>query len=486
MSISDTFSNLVNESILPFLDSLYEWVWGAPLLISFFAVGLYLTIILRGFQIRYLFYGLKMIVKPSKDTHATAGDISQFEALMTNLASTIGVGSVAGTATAVAIGGMGSLFWMWVMTMVGMATKYAEALLGVKYRVQDRYGQMSGGPMYYISNGIGWKWLAGFFCLMGIWSAVGGGNLIQANSVADVLIATYGVPTWVTGAVLMVLTAFTVLGGIRILGRVASLVVPFMALFYILGGLIIILLNLHLIPNALYDIVSTAFTGQAATGGFIGSTVAMAIRLGVTRGVVTTEAGMGSGAIAAAAAKTDIPARVGLISMAGTFIATFGICTVTALVIAIANVLGQTGLDGRILNGAPMTVYAFNATLPGSDIVVMVGLILFAFTTILASAYYGEKHMCYLFNDRVLPYFRVAFVLMVFLGAVLDLHVVWRIADIANGLMSIPNMIALIVLSPILVKETQKMREVIAAESGVPIEQAMPLGEAVPAISQAE
>lgn len=446
------------------LDILYDWVWGAPLLILLTGIGIYFTVVLRGLQFRYLPYALKLAFG-NQHVGEGKGDITHFQSLMTALAATIGIGNIAGVATAMTVGGKGALFWMWVTALIGMSTKYAEAILAVKYRSLDNRNEMCGGPMYFIERGLGWKWLAIAFALFGAIAAFGGGNMLQANSVADVMRSTFQVDPLVTGIVLAVVSALTLIGGIKSIGAIASLLVPLMALLYIGGGLLIILLRIDLVPEAIYAILKHAFTSQAAFGAFAGSTVAMGVRVGVSRGLMTSEAGLGTASIAAAAAKTDLPGRQALVSMTGGFLATVVMCTVTGLVLGVTDVFGGVDETGKILTGASMTLAAFNSVFPTiGGYVVTLGLILFAFTTIIGWAYYGEKCVEYLWGERSIPFYRFFFIAMVIPGAILELHVVWKISDIFNGLMAFPNLIGLGALSGVVVEETKTFLKVLAAE----------------------
>lgn len=458
-------SNGLVDNLLYGLDVLYSWVWGAPLLILLTGIGIYLTIALRGLQFRYLGYALKLVFGRKKHPEAEGqGDISHFESLMTALAATIGIGNIAGVATAVTVGGMGALFWMWVTALLGMATKYAEAILAVKYREVDARGEMSGGPMYYIQKGLGWNWLAFAFALFGSIAALGGGNMLQANSVADVMGTVFDIdPLW-TGITVAFLTGITLLGGIKSIGKVAGYLVPFMAIFYIGGAAVILVLSFDKIPGALFSIFTHAFTGQAAFGGFLGSTLLLALRVGVSRGLMTSEAGLGTASIAAAAAKTDLPGRQALVSMTGSFLATIIMCSMTALVLGVTGVFGQVDEAGKLLNGASMTVAAFDSVIAGGGYVVTIGLVLFAFTTLLGWAYYGEKCVEYIFGIRSVPIYRILFTLVIIPGAVLELEVVWKISDIFNGLMAFPNLIALCAMSGIVIKETNSFLNVLKAE----------------------
>lgn len=450
--------------IMRALDNVYVWVWGLPLLILLIGIGIYLTIALKGLQFRYLPYALKIAFGKQKNKEGK-GDISHFESLMTALAATIGIGNIAGVATAIAIGGLGALFWMWVTALIGMAIKYAEAILAVKYRTTDARGEMCGGPMYFIEYGLGWKWLSILFALFGAIGTFGGGNMLQANSVADVMKGMFEInPLW-TGLVVAAFTGLTLIGGIKSIGKVAGFLVPFMAIFYIGGASIILFKNFDRIPIALGHIFEYAFSGQAAFGGFMGSTMLMAIQVGVSRGLMTSEAGLGTASIAAAAAKTDLPGRQALVSMTGCFLATIVMCSATALVLGVTDVFGELGPDGKILNGASMTVEAFDRSFPGGGYVVALGLVLFAFTTLIGWAYYGEKCVEYLLGYKsVMPY-RAIFTLVVIPGAVLELDIVWKISDICNGMMAFPNLIGLCALSGVVIQETRSFLKVLAHEN---------------------
>lgn len=441
-------------SLMNALDIFYGWVWGPPLLIFIMGVGLYFTIALKGLQFRYLKYALELVAgKHQKE--AGVGDISHFQSLMTALAATIGIGNIAGVATALTVGGAGALFWMWVTALIGMATKYAEAILAVKYRKVDDRGEMCGGPMYFIEYGLNWKWLAASFALFGAIASFGGGNMLQANSVSDVMRSMFSIDPMVTGLVVAVLTGLTLMGGIKRIGLVASWLVPFMAFMYIGGGLAILLVKYDRIPAAVWSIFSHAFTGQAAFGGFMGSTVLMAVQVGISRGLMTSEAGLGTASIAAAAAKTDLPGRQALVSMTGCFLATIVMCTVTGLVLGVTDIFGQVNSAGKMINGATMTLMAFNSVFSWGGYIVTLGLVLFAFTTLLGWAYYGEKCIEYLLGEKSIIPYRVLFTLAVIPGAVLELDIVWKISDITNGLMAFPNLLGLAALAPVVLSETR-------------------------------
>lgn len=446
------------------LDTIYSWVWGAPLLVLLSGIGIYFTIILKGLQFRYLPYALKLAFG-NQHAGSGKGDITHFQSLMTALAATIGIGNIAGVATAMTVGGKGALFWMWVTALIGMSTKFAEAILAVKYRSMDKQGEMSGGPMYFIEKGLGWKWLALAFAVFGAVAAFGGGNMLQANSVADVMYSTFHIDPWITGIVLALFTAMTLIGGIQSIGAIASFLVPLMAILYIGGGLAIIFYRIDLLPSAIISIIEHAFSPQAAFGAFAGSSVSMAVQVGVSRGLMTSEAGLGTSSIAAAAAKTDLPGRQALVSMTGGFLATIVMCTVTGLVLGVTDVFGGVDETGKMLNGASMTLAAFNSVFPAwGGYIVTFGLILFAFTTIIGWAYYGEKCVEYIWGEKSIPFYRLFFIAMVFLGAILELHIVWKISDIFNGLMAFPNLIGLAALSGVVVKETDAFLQVLAAE----------------------
>lgn len=454
------------ELFLYWLTKVDEWVW-QPLFVVLVGTGLYLTYKLRGLQFRRLFYSLKLAFTRHDDE--AEGDISHFQALMTALAATIGIGNIAGVATAVAVGGLGALFWLWVTSLIGMATKYAEAILAIKYRHVDARGEMAGGPMYYIERGLNWKWLAVAFAFFGTITTLCTGNIVQSNSIASAMYASFGVDVWITGAVLAVGTGLVLIGGIKSIGGVTSYLVPFMALFYILGSLAILVLRFEAIPEALSRIFTTAFTGQAAVGGFAGSTIMMAIQMGVARGVFSNESGLGTAPIAAAAAKTDLPGRQALISMTGAFLSTV-VCTFTGLAIAVTHVLGLLDPDGRMLNGVPLTIAAFDTALPLGGVIVVIGSVLFGYSTIVGWAYYGEKCCEYLLGVKAILYYRLIFTVFVFLGVMIPLDMVWALADIANAFMALPNLIGIVALAGVVTSETHIFFDKVAKEelTGVP------------------
>ncbi len=425
-------------------------VWGVPMLVLILGAGLYLTIGLKAFPMRHVPKAFALLVK--KPTVNEKGDISSFQALMTSLAATIGTGNIAGVATAIALGGPGALFWMWMTAIVGMATKYAETVLAIEYREQDEAGNFCGGPMYYIRNGLGdnWRWLAAAFALFGMLAGFGIGNTVQANSVAHALNETYGIEMHYSGIVMFVFTAAVVLGGIRWIGAVAGKLVPLMAVAYMAAGLLVLALNIERVPGVLAMVFEHAFTGTAAQGGFAGATVWLALQWGVARGIFSNEAGLGSAPIAHAAAKTDDAVGQGLIGMLGTFIDTLIVCSVTGIVILLSGLWS----DGA--NGSALSALAFDAGVPGlGKHVVALGISLFAFTTILGWCYYGERCTEYLLGLRAVLPFRVLWVLAVPVGTLMELKEVWLIADTLNALMAIPNIIALILLSPVVFSLTR-------------------------------
>ncbi|MGD9214046.1 MAG: sodium:alanine symporter family protein [Desulfobacteraceae bacterium] len=425
------------------------FAWGPPMLIFLVGTGFYLTISLRGIQFRKLWYSLWLALVKRKEESDEPGDITHFQALMTALSATVGTGNIAGVATAIAAGGPGALFWMWITGLVGMATKYGEAVLAVKYRTSDEAGTMSGGPMYYIANGLGWKWLGLMFAIFASIAAFGIGNMVQSNSVADAVQATFHVPTYVTGIVLMVLTALVILGGIKSIGKVTGVVVPIMIIFYMGGALLVLLLNIGAIPKAIMLVIQQAFTPTAASGGFAGATVMLAIRMGVARGVFSNESGLGSAPIAAAAAQTKSPVSQALVSMTQTFIDTIVVCTMTGLVLIL------TGAWDSGKTGAELTTFAFQSGIAGGNYIVTIGLMLFAFSTILGWCYYGEKSIEYIFGLKAVKPYRYVFILFVGVGAIAKLNFVWSLSDTFNGLMAIPNLIGLLALSPVIAKETK-------------------------------
>ena len=420
-----------------------NWAWGPVMLVLLLGTGLYLSIGLRFLTLRNIPRAFALLLGGREGKGR--GDISPFSALMTSLSATIGTGNIAGVATAIVLGGPGALFWMWITALVGMATKYAEAVCAVRFREQDAAGNYSGGPMYYIRNGLHkrWHWLAWAFAIFGTLAGFGIANTVQSNSVSQVLQDSFAVPPLATGLVLMVLVGAVILGGVRRIARVASWLVPFMALTYILMGLIVLVTHITAVPAAVAVIVESAFTGSAAAGGFAGATVWAAIRFGVARGVFSNEAGLGSAPIAHAAARTDQPVQQGMIAMLGTFADTLVVCTVTGLVIVIMDVLPSG------VSGASLTSMAFANGMPGGEYVVTLGLCLFAFTTMIGWSFYGERCAVFLFGVRASMPFRLLWVAAIPVGTLIELELVWLIADTLNAFMAIPNLIALLLLAPL-------------------------------------
>tara|TARA_R100000005_G_scaffold96508_1_gene83998 strand:+ start:3693 stop:5042 length:1350 start_codon:yes stop_codon:yes gene_type:complete len=420
-----------------------SWAWGPVMLVLLLGTGLYLSIGLRFLTLRNIPRAFRLLFGGREGQGQ--GDISPFSALMTSLSATIGTGNIAGVATALALGGPGALFWMWITALVGMATKYAEAVCAVRFREQDAAGNYSGGPMYYIRNGLHkrWHWLAWAFAIFGTLAGFGIANTVQSNSVAQVLEDFMAVPPLATGLVLMGLVAAVILGGVKRIARVASWLVPMMALGYMIMGALVLVTHITAIPAAVLTIVDAAFSGAAAAGGFAGATVWAAIRFGVARGIFSNEAGLGSAPIAHAAAQTSQPVQQGMIAMLGTFIDTLIVCTMTGLVIVIMDVL-PTGVSG-----ASLTSMAFAQGIPGGQYVVTVGLCLFAFTTMIGWSFYGERCAVFLFGIRASLPFRLLWVLAIPVGTLIDLELVWLIADTLNAFMAIPNLIALILLAPL-------------------------------------
>ena len=432
-----------------------DFVWGPFLLIPLLLLtGLYLTIRLRGIQFRKLWHSLyvALIVRREKGAE---GDISHFQALMTALAATVGTGNIVGVATAIATGGPGALFWMWMTGLVGMATKFSEALLSVKFRVTDERGEQCGGPMYYLANGIRWrglgKTLGWLFALFAVFASFGIGNMVQSNSVAHALHTSFQLPVWATGLILAIAAGLVILGGIKSIGRFTGIFVPVMIAAYMLGSGLVLILFAREIPAALGLVFEGAFSGTAAVGGFTGAAVRQAIRFGVARGIFSNESGLGSAGIAAAAAQTREPVRQALVSMTQTFIDTIVVCSFTGLAILV------TGGWREGLNGAALTQYAFAHGLPGEwgGWIVAVCLSMFAFSTMLGWSYYGEKSVEYLVGERfILPY-RILFIVAIFFGAIRSLDFVWGLSDVMNGLMALPNLVGLLLLSGVIVKETR-------------------------------
>jgi len=443
--------------LLDILNTIDSYVWGLPLIILLLGVGFYLTVILRGLQFTLLSKALDIALVKRKEREGD-GDISHFQALMTALSATVGTGNIAGVATAIAIGGPGAVFWMWVTGLVGMATKFAEALVAVKYRYRDEKGAMVGGPMVYIAA-IGpnpfWKYLAKIFAVFACIASFGIGNMVQSNSVADALNSAFGAPKFATGIVLAILTAAVILGGIKRIGRAASAIVPLMIISYCAVSLYILALVAGKIPGAFAMIFESAFTKTAASGGFAGASIWIALRMGVARGIFSNESGLGSSPIAAAAAKTNEPVSQALVSMTQTFIDTLIVCTMTALVI-ICSGEWDSGA-----NGATLTTKAFTTALNSGSggIIVSLALVFFAYSSLLGWSYYGERALESLVGIRGSTPYKILFCVLIVVGAVLKLDVVWLFSDIANALMAFPNLIGLLALSPVIAAETKRYLE---------------------------
>ena len=448
------FINL--EDVLKNIDGI---VWGPPLLILLVGTGIYFTFKLNFIQMFKLPLAIKYLFlnDDDKSDNEAKGEVSSFAALCTALSATIGTGNIVGVATAIATGGPGALFWMWVAAFFGMATKYAEGVLAIKYREVDENGEMSGGPMYYIEKGVGNKFLANMFAFFGIAVALLGiGTFGQVNSISKAALISFNIPIWFTAIIITILVTLVTLGGIKRISNVAEKIVPTMAILYIIGALLVLICNFKAIPSAITLIIKSAFNPSAALGGTTGITISLAIQMGIGRGVFSNEAGLGSAPIAAAAAKTKYPVKQGLISMTGTFIDTIIICTMTGLAIVL------TGSFNSGLEGAAMTTFAFENGLPFAIIgkyIVNIGLIFFAFTTIIGWNYYGERCIQYLIGIKGIKFYKIIFIALVGVGPFLSLNLVFIIADIVNGLMALPNLIGLIKLRNIVISETNNFFE---------------------------
>ncbi len=442
------------SAIENFVGQINGLVWGPPMLVMILGVGLFLSIGLKLMPVLKLGAGFRLMWQGRKATGAeTEGEIPPFQALMTALSATVGTGNIAGVATAVFLGGPGALFWMWLTALVGMATKYSEAVLAVRFREVDERGNHVGGPMYYIRNGLGskWSWLGVLFAIFAAIAGFGIGNTVQANSVADVVEANFGLPHWATGVILMVLVGMVLIGGIRRIGHVASALVPLMAISYLLAGLVVLAINAAGLPAAIALVFEHAFSPIAAEGGFAGAAAWAAIRFGVARGVFSNEAGLGSAPIAHAAAQTRDPINQGMVAMLGTFIDTIIICTITGLVII------TSGAWTSGVSGAELTSMAFADALPGvGNYIVAIALAVFAFTTILGWSFYGERSIEFLFGVKAIMPYRVVWIIAIPVGATLNLGFVWLVADTLNAMMALPNLVALLLLSPVVFKLTRE------------------------------
>lgn len=440
------------EAFESFVSSINALVWGPPMLVMILGVGLFLSIGLKLMPVLKLGAGFRLMWKGRTGVESE-GEIPPFQALMTALSATVGTGNIAGVATAVFLGGPGALFWMWLTALVGMATKYSEAVLAVRFREVDERGAYVGGPMYYIRNGLGkkWAWLGGLFAIFAAVAAFGIGNTVQANSVADVLQTNFSLPHWVTGLILMTLVGLVLIGGIKRIGQVASALVPFMAIAYVLVGLVVLAINANELPGAIAMVFTHAFSPVAAEGGFAGAAVWAAVRFGVARGIFSNEAGLGSAPIAHAAAQTKNPINQGMVAMLGTFIDTIIVCSITGLVIISSGAWtsGETG--------AALTSLAFETGLPGfGNYVVAISLAIFAFTTIIGWSFYGERCIEFLFGVKAIVPYRVVWILAIPVGATINLGLIWLIADTLNAMMALPNLVALLLLSPVVFKLTRE------------------------------
>ena len=438
-------------AIMDFLTILDNFVWGPPMMIVLVGTGIFLTIRLGFPQFKHTSYALKLIFKGAlkkDDSAKEEGEITPFQALTSTLAATVGNGNIAGVATAVAAGGPGALVWMWLTALVGMATKMAEATMGVKYRIKDKDGAFAGGSMYFISKGLGQGWLGWLFAFFGAIAAFGIGDAVQTNSMALVGNSVFNIPVWLTGAVITFLVFIVVVGGIKRIGEVTEKLVPTMAIFYIVGALVIIISKINMLPWALGEIFKSAFSGRAAIGGFAGATVAQAMRYGVARGIFSNEAGLGSASMAHAVAKTPHPARQGTIAMVGVMIDTLIICSMTGIVIVMTGSL-ETGLTSTAL-----TAHAFASVLGGvGGPIVAIGSLLFGYSTIITWCYYGQQCARYIFGPSIVKPYAWLFVIVAFLGAIAKVPFIWLLTDMLNGAMAIPNLIGLLFLSGVMAKE---------------------------------
>lgn len=420
-------------------------------------MGIYLTFALRFLQFRYLLHSLHLLFFPQKHkvSEQSSGDISPFQSIMTALAGSIGTGSIAGVAIAISIGGYGALFWLWITSMLGMVIAYSENILAIKYRVQNEKGEMSGGPMYTLRDGLKKPFLAKSFALFGAIAAFGIGATVQSNSTAGAIETLFSIPPYITGIVMTIIATLVIVGGVRKIGQVASYMVPLMTLLYVGASVIILVMNWQNILPSLQMIVNSAFAGQAPLGGFAGSGLLLAVQMGAARAVFSNEAGLGSSPIAAASAKTAYSALQGMLAMGGVFVCSLIICTMTGLVLAVTQALGQVDANGMLITGAPLTIAAFGQNLAGAPYIVLGCLALFGFTTLIAWAYYGEKCIEFLWGSQFINTYRSIYISLISVGAIANLHLIWAFADIANGLMCIPNLIAIACLVKVVANETK-------------------------------
>ncbi len=449
------------DSLHAFERTLNSLVWGGPMLVLLMGTGLLLTLLTGFVQFRRLGFALREVLGHVFSGAAGPGSVTPFQAVATALASTVGVGNIAGVATAIFLGGPGALFWLWISGLLGMCTKFAEIVIAMHYREPDASGTMRGGAMYVLKTGFGLPWLGGVFALLTALAAFGIGNMVQANSVAESLHASFGVAHWVTGTGLVMITGAVIVGGIKRIGEVASVLVPFMALLYLAGGLAVLLTHLGALPGAIRLVFDGAFNGTAAAGGFAGGTVMAALRYGVARGLFSNEAGLGSAPMVHAAAQTDHPVRQGMYGIFEVFVDTLLICSTTGLVILV------TGTWTSGLTGAALTAKAFETGLPGTwgDIIVTGGILLFSYSTLVGWSYYGETGIVYLFGARAAVPYRLLWLVFIYLGATGSLHVIWDIADTLNGLMALPNLVAVLGSTTLLIR---LQREFFARDRSVP------------------
>ena len=436
------------ETIARLNSWLNGYVWGTPMMVLLIGTGLLLTVLTGAIQFTRLPFALKEVLGKVFERGSGKGDVSPFQAVSTALASTVGVGNIAGVATAIYLGGPGALFWLWVSGLLGMCTKFAEIVIALYYREPDASGAMRGGAMYTLKKGLKMPWLGWIFALLTSIAAFGIGNMVQANSVADSLHASFGLPFWITGLAVAAITAVVILGGIQRIGEVTSILVPFMAIFYLGGGLVILVLFAGQLPHAISLVFEGAFTGAAASGGFAGATIMMAMRYGIARGLFSNEAGLGSAPMVHSAAETDHPVRQGMYGIFEVFVDTILVCTTTGLVILV------TGVWNSGITGAALSAKAFEVGLPGTwgDIVVTGGILLFSFSTLIGWSYYGETAIVYLLGTKATLPYRLLWIVFIYLGATGSLHLVWNIADTLNGLMAIPNLVSVLFSIPLLLK----------------------------------
>lgn len=462
----ELFSNILSK--------IDDFVWGPVMLVLLVGTGIFLTIRLKFLTWRNLGYALKSVFsKEARTQKRGSGDISPFSALMTALAATIGTGNIVGVATAMVLGGPGALVWMWISACFGLTSKFAECMLAIKYRVVNENGEISGGPMYTMKHAFKNKSVGNFmgflFALFTVLASFGIGNLTQANSISAALNETFSIPVWTTGAVITVLALIVIVGGIKNISKVSQVVVPGMAIFYVIGGIVVILGNIKGLPNGVATIFSMAFSMKSVAGG-VGGTIMVSmmqsLRWGVARGVFSNEAGLGSAAITAAAATTDNPVRQGYINMTGTFLDTIVVCTITGLAIASSGVLGTLDASGELVTGSALTILAFSTVLGKiGGIFVSIGIALFAFSTIIGWEYHGEKAFEYLVKKpKYCIIYRIVFSLVSYIGATTTLQIVWNFSDVMNGLMAIPNLICLLALSSVIAKDVEEFQETIKAE----------------------